>query len=181
MKKLIFCLFAIITTIAAFSQTDSIPKNEQGNYEYSDVVQVDSASAQKLYSNAKIFSVTAFKSGKDVTQLNDENAKTVAGNGTMRVYFKGYLNSGIDYFVKFKLIIQCKDERYKYTFNNFEFAAATARVSFSIPVEDDQRLKHYATNKMKAQLLEQINNNVKQMIQTLKKTMASKTESTQDW
>ena len=99
--KLLLIAFLLIPFVSHY-QSDSIPINADGKYEYSEVVNVDSASAQKLYSNAKIFIVTAFKSGKAVTQLNDDAAKTVAGNGTDQVFTKGLVGSAINKFIKFR-------------------------------------------------------------------------------
>jgi hypothetical protein len=51
MKKLLLFL-SIASSGAASAQETTIPKNENGNYEYSSVIAVDSLSADKLYSNA---------------------------------------------------------------------------------------------------------------------------------
>lgn len=63
MKKLFICLFTVSFAASAFCQSDSIPRNDEGKFEYTEVVKMDSAIAGKLYSNAKLFIVTAFKSG----------------------------------------------------------------------------------------------------------------------
>lgn len=180
MKKLIICLFTATIALPCFSQAD-LPKNADGKYEYSAVVNVDSASADKLYSNTKLFVVDAFKSGKDVTQLNDDDAKTVAGTGSMKIYFKGISMSAVDKFVKFKFFIQCKDGRYKYTFTNFEFAMIGTQLNATVPLEDDNLLKHYVTKNLKVQLFNQVSENMNQLILNLKKTLASQTAITKDW
>lgn len=181
MKKLLICLFTVFTAITAFCQNDSLPRNAQGNYEYTGVVNVDSASADKLYSNAKIFVVDAFKSGKDVTQLNDDNSKTAAGTGSIQIVFKGISMAAVDKFVKFKFFIQCKNGRYKYTISNFQFAMIGTQLNANVLLEDEKRLKHYATKNMRAQLFQEVSMNMDQLIEHLKKDMASQTALTKDW
>jgi hypothetical protein len=166
MNKFLLLLFLLPGKI--FCQTD-IPKNADGNYEYTGVVNVDSASADKLYSNAKLFIVDAFKSGKDVTQMNDDVAKTVAGKGDFKIYYKG-LSGGIDAYVYFKIIIQCKDGRYKYTINHFEY---TSGGRSAISLEDDKNMKHETTKNMKGQVLHQVNDDALALIDELHKHMAS--------
>ena len=174
-------LLITLLPLQSFCQSDSIPKNVLGKYDYTDVVNVDSAAADKLYSNAKIFIVDAFKSGKDVTQMNDENAKTVAGTGTQKIYFKGISLSAVDKFIKFKFFIQCKDGRYKYSISNFELEMIDNRGSSSIPLENEKELKHFVTKNMKAQLMRQVNNSMRKFINDLNKNMSSQTANTKNW
>ena len=83
MKSFLVTSFIMAHYFACGQIADTIPKNVQGMYEYTEVVKVDSCSADKLYSNAKLFIVDAFKSGKEVTQLNDDNTKTIAASGNV--------------------------------------------------------------------------------------------------
>ena len=179
MRKLILLLTLLPLKVLCLS--DSIPKNAEGLYEYTDVVNVDSASAAKLYSNAKLFIVDAFKSGKDVTQLNDENAKTVVGSGTTHIFFKGIMGSAIEKFLSFKIFLQCKEGRYKYTISNFEFIMVGTMVNATIALEDEKRLKHYITKNQVVQLKQQISNNLDILIKDLKNHLSSQTGSTKDW
>lgn len=182
MKKLLFCLFAIILILKGYSQSDSIPKNSEGNYEYSEVVSVDSTSAQKLYSNAKIFVVTAFKSGKAVTQMNDDASKTVAGNGTDQIVTKGLVGSAVDKFILFRILIQCKDGRYRYTITNFKINFTNGVESVTYPLEREKAYnRKILTKKQTAEVYSKLNSDMQLLIEKLKNTMASKTENTQDW
>ena len=176
--KLLLIAFLLIPFVS-HSQSDSIPINADGKYEYSEVVNVDSASAQKLYSNAKIFIVTAFKSGKAVTQLNDDAAKTVAGNGTEQVFTKGLVGSAINKFIKFRILIQSKDGRYKYSITNFEIHFISDAIDRTYALEDSKN--KVLTKKQTVEVFQQLNTDMHSLIAELKKTMASKTESTQDW
>lgn len=169
MKLFLFLLFPSL----AICQTP-IPKNNEGNYEYTAVVNVDSLPADKLYSNGKIFVVQAFKSGKEVTELNDDESKTIAGSGTKRIYFKG-LNAGLEYFIRFKFIIQAKDGRYKYTINDFELTPG------SVALENEKALKHYVTKNLKEQMMNQLSEGMLEFIADLKKNMASQSAATTAW
>ena len=176
MKTFLTAILVLFTT-AAFCQERPLPKNADGNYEYTGVISVDSLSASRLYSNGKLFVVTSFRSGKEVTQLNDEDSKTVAGNGTLKLNFKG-LNAAVDEYVKFRFIIQCKDGRYKYTINNFQLVSPP---SSPVPLENEKALKHYATRNMEEQIFNQVNDDMQNLVAELQKSMAAQSESTKDW
>lgn len=181
MKTLL--LIASLLPFFVLSQTDTLPRNtETGKYEYSDVVSVDSVTADKLYSNAKIFMVDAFKSSKDVTQLNDDVAKTVAGRGTTKIEFKGIGLSGLEKYVRFKVYIQCKENRYKYTFNSFSFSMISSSFSGEKDLEDESYFtKRWLTKKQYQQLMSQVSETMNLLIADLKKHMASQVGSTKDW
>jgi hypothetical protein len=164
------------------SAQDVLPKNVEGKYEFTEVVNVDSANADKLYSRAKIFIVDAFKSGKDVTQLNDDASKTVIGKGIIQISFKSLIGSADKKLVNFKLTIQCKDGRYKYTLTNFVLEMIGPNYNDSAPLEDEERIKkHMLGKKQTAELFDQLNEKIKALITNLKNTMAGKTSSTKDW
>lgn len=89
-------------------------------YTYSAVVNVDSVKAQDLYSRAKIAITKLFNSGKDVTQVEDDNSKQIVAKG----FFEPILNDGIfnREFGKvwFTITIQCKDGKFRYIITDFE-------------------------------------------------------------
>jgi hypothetical protein len=182
MKLLLLTSFIIAHSFASGQSVDTIPKNAQGMYEYTEVVKLDSASADKLYSNAKLFIVDAFKSGKNVTQLNDDNTKTVAASGNDKIITKGFVGSAIDKRVKFRILIQCKDGRYKYTINNFEVSFLSEMVDKTFSLEDEKGFKNkYLTKKQTAELYETLANDMNTLIIDLKNHMSSHSESTQDF
>lgn len=129
MRQISILAFVVFLCITAKAQTDStsavaVNQSESdsktvslpidpstGEVNYTEVVKADSLSADQLYGNAKFFVANAFKSAKDVTQLQDDNAKSVVCKGN----FTGYRGNG---FIDFTLSIQCKDGRYKYSISN---------------------------------------------------------------
>lgn len=182
MKSSLFTFLIIVHLFALGQSVDTIPKNANGMYEYTEVVKVDSASADKLYSNAKLFIVDAFKSGKDVTQLNDDNTKTIAASGNDKIVTKGYIGSAIDKRVRFRILIQCKDGRYKYTINNFEASFFSDMVNKTVPLEEEKKFKNkLLTKKQTVEFYQSLNNDMSALIIDLKKHMASHAESTQNF
>ena len=108
-------LFLLLFPVISFGQS-VIPMNASGVYEYTAVTNVDGASAEKLYSNAKIFIVDAFRSGKRVTELNDDASTTAAGVGNIPIRFRG-INPGGS-FVTFKFLsVSKKSPVFKWLFN----------------------------------------------------------------
>jgi len=172
-----FILLLIFFPLAAFPQKDSLPKNGDGLYEYTEVVNVDSISADKLYSNARLFVVKAFKSGKEVIQLNDDVSKTFAGSGTIPIVFRGLGGMGGSDFVKFKFFIQAKDSRYKYSITNFE-VSAPPRSAIAL---ESEKMKRAYTKNMNKQIIEQVSFSMEKFIEDMKKNMASQTRETKDW
>lgn len=172
-------LLLLLLPSISFAQKDSIPKNANGKYEYSEVEKVDSVSAEKLYSNAKLFIVDAFKSGKDVTQMNDDISKTVAGTGAIKIILRG-LTSGEQY-VTFKINIQCKDGRYRYDFTNFQYDLVYYGDDHYFDLEDAKRIKRNMVGKQYEQTMQQVSDGMKALIAKLKKYMASEADHTKDW
>lgn len=89
---------------------DSITKQIR----FSEVINVENATAQDLYSRGKLFIAQAYKSSKSVTQLNDDAAKIVLIKPVISVLEKSFLSNEIRY-ISYQLRIECKDNRYRYT------------------------------------------------------------------
>lgn len=118
MKQLLF--------IFLFTPFYSMAQNEMDidtlHFNFSEVVSADSVSATTLYSNAKLFIANAFVSAKNVTQLEDENSNTIVVKGLFILPLKNmpYSFSYLKTFTtNFKLQIQAKDNKYKYTLSDF--------------------------------------------------------------
>lgn len=174
MKKIILFV-GLLIPLLTFSQ--SIPKNADGKYEYTEVINVDSETSETLYSHAKMFLVDAFKSGKDVTQLNDDISKTVAGTGAIKIILRG--TSGSQY-VTFKINIQCKDGRYRYDFSRFQYDLVYNGDQY-FDLEDSKMIKRNMVGKQYEQAMQQISDGMKDLIENLKKHMASESNHTKDW
>lgn len=112
MKKTLLSL-TLLFPLLTFSQ--DLPKNANGQIEYSDVVKIDSTDAQTLYSRAKMVIAQTFVSARDVTQLADDNTKSLVVRANIHVVDK----SGDYGRVAFVMTIQCKDGRYRYIITDF--------------------------------------------------------------
>lgn len=88
------------------------PKSKQ--ILFSEVVNVDNATAKELYSRAKLFVADAYKSGKSVTQLNDDEAKVILIKPAIKIRVKDFLVND-DFYVQYQLKIECKDNKYRYS------------------------------------------------------------------
>ncbi len=174
MIRLFYYLIILLPSFS-FAQQNLIPKNEAGNYEYTEVVNVDSATAEQLYSRAKIFVVNAFKSGKEVTQLNDDATKTVAGNGSDKINYKG-LNGLQENVLQFKFLIECKNGRYRYTISNFELVSVYG--GYTTHIENETTMRHISTKGMQKQMFQQMHADMQLLIANLKKSMEAQSK---DW
>ena len=118
MMTLMMCF--LITCVNAQTYDNKWPLNDNGEIEYSEVVNVDSnITANALFSNAKMYLANSFKSFKDVVQNVDESSKSIlikgnfgfscrAGSGMQSIYeVKNHTN--------FTLLIQCKNGKYRYS------------------------------------------------------------------
>lgn len=113
-KYALFALFLPIFAVGQKINPDTL------SFNYTGVVQADSMSAKSLQSRAKLFVAEAFKSAKDVTQMDDPDGGIIMVKGTMAPVIKAPLLGHIEYgYVSFTIKIQVKDGRYKYTFSDF--------------------------------------------------------------
>jgi hypothetical protein len=171
MRRILF----LILLVPFYSTSQDLPKNAEGKVEYVDVIKLDTTHAAALFSNAKIFITNAFKSGKDVTQMEDQEAKTVIGKGNMPVDIKA-LGMAWPGRVDFKITIQCKDGRYKYSFSDFVFnyQAGTKGKAFQYGMEEDD---HKGLNKKQwDNVKQQVDDTITAAVVDLKKQMASSSD-----
>lgn len=160
-------------TSFCFAQ-NTIPVNAAGKIEYTEVIQVDSAAAGQLFSNAKQYFATAFVSAKDVTQLADPDAKTIVVKYMIPVSWKsfGITQSG---FVRPVLTIQMKDGKYRYSFTDllWDYQAGTMGRHYTEPLES----KPGAVNaKQWENIKDQTDLAIRQFIEKLKRSMTAKSD-----
>ena len=114
MKKLILVLFTAFAVSNSYAQSSAI----------TEVVPVEGASKTELYNRAKLWFAKTFKSAKDVIQLDDKENGQIIGNGAISYSapagIPGYNFSGYFYFT---VTVEVKDNRFKYTFENFRHEA----------------------------------------------------------
>lgn len=76
--------------------------------QYSEVIEIPNKTSDQLYRISKEWFAITFKSANDVIQLDDPIEKKIIGKGIKQVNWTENLN------VHFTLIVQFKDNKYKY-------------------------------------------------------------------
>jgi hypothetical protein len=120
--RLFYTLIAIFCITISNAQETRLLKKVRGQVELSEVVTLDSFSAAQLYFNSKLFLADAFHNVRETSQLKDDKAKSVATKGSFPVSITNGYGEEIKAKVVFTLIIQSKENMYRYTLNDFYFA-----------------------------------------------------------
>lgn len=110
---LIICLGSFLSAIS-----QELPKDKNGEIEYSQIIQVDSASDQTLFSRAKLFCAQYFNSSTDVIKLEDSKTFTIVAKGLLNRNYTNPFNKSFGGNVKFTLTIQAKSGKYRYSIND---------------------------------------------------------------
>ena len=114
------CLGALVVlvlaspAVAGDEPLRELPKLESGEWGYQEVVSVDAAEAPELQSRARAWIAAIYRSGKDVTQLDDPSGGTIVAKG----------NFGINLFlgvatINHALTLEFKHGRYRYQLAGF--------------------------------------------------------------
>lgn len=111
---------------------EGFPRDEEtGRYALQDVVTVDGASADELFSRASAWIATVYTSANDVIQLSDKPAGRLIAKGNLENSYMGY-----PAWVEHTLTIEVKDGRFRYVLTGFVFGNG----HWSIDLEDDKKL-----------------------------------------
>lgn len=167
MRTLIACsiLAAVIPLVAAAEQ-DDFPRpprhSETGRFQYQGVAPVEGATSSELYSRAKAWVATAYRSAKDVIQLDDPNAAKLIVRGNFHVAV--YTN---DAWIRHTLTVEVKDGRFRYTLTDFVFDNGY----WSVPLEEEKKF----TGQRK-KLFGQVIAQAEATIVDMKKSMSSSSE-----
>jgi hypothetical protein len=179
MKKLIVMLLTLI----------SVYTWGQVPLKYSEVIQVDSVSANELYNRAKLWLASSYNSSKEVLQIDNKNDGQIFGKALFVYKPTVFVSSeqikgNIDYAIS----ITVKDGRYKYEVTNFvhdPIGTGWGKLSFGLITTDAQcpnppsRSTGWC-NKVWADIKDQIGDNIPALIASLKRGMAKATESEKD-
>jgi len=97
--------------------------------EISEVVQAESISKEKLYNNAKRWTLEKFMTADNIVEFDDENKETILVTGHILMAKHKYLQGLMGYIVNtdrntltFKMRIDLKDNRFKYTISNIQYS-----------------------------------------------------------
>jgi len=163
--KLIATIASVLFTALSFAQ---FPINDKGKIEYTNVVAADSLNATELFGKARLFLSKAFNSGKETTELTDEQNNVVSAKGWAPVYITSL---GVKYEQQlwFSFTIQCKAGRYKYTIDNVYLVSKGTKQSNEYYFENGKGA--WFSNKQWDSVKEQADNILKSLIADLKKNM----------
>jgi len=119
MKKLL--TFILLTTVVVCSHgqeklLDILPLND-GVVTYTNVIQVDEVKKEELYSRAKKWFATTYKSSKDVIQLDDKENGEIVGKGNFKITYYAR-----DPIVNHTITISVKDGRFKYVITDLVYS-----------------------------------------------------------
>ena len=113
------CTFIVaICCFSTFAQS-LLPLDEHKKIQFVEVVKVDSLDGQILYAHAKSWLLT---SGYHITSSPQDSlsGKLIATND-IAVYARGYMFKKLHGKIVYTTIIEVKENKYRYTFNNFVF------------------------------------------------------------
>lgn len=140
----------------------------------SEVVFVDSSTAQQLFGRATIAYTVIFKSANDAVDGIDQGEKIIIAKGTFNA--KPMLIGGYKYFFSFTMTTSCKDGRYKYSIDdldyNYQAGTETRLIQTNYSSEKCKGLTGKQWEKVKAVA----KSTVESIVQELKNQM-SKTEN----
>ena len=178
--KCIFSVLLVLLPLCLQAQDTLLPVNANGVIEYTEVILVDSATEQQLYSRGRLFIANAFKSATDVIKLEDPASFTVVTKGNLPRFYSNPLNKTQGGYVSFKFTVQCRAGRYKYSVTDLihkQSAISTIHdsgglLTNEIPDCGRLNLRLKAWKRIKAQT----DHDIKLFINELKQTMAGKTE-----
>jgi len=112
--KLLYLTFLFFLSLMSNAQVN-LPLNDKGEVEYSEVVNVDSVSADELYNRAKLFIADMFVSARSVIQHDDAANKQILDKGNISADYSWNPLSNCPAHVDFTFTIFFKDNKYKYS------------------------------------------------------------------
>lgn len=133
MKRILFLDLALLFVIAVYSQNYEFPKNADGEYEFSEVVE-SNLSKGTLFANATSWAMKFYEEDgyKNVVQLESE----LEGRLVIKDYdvvIDGYEVKNKSNFrtvkVYYTLTIDCKDNKYRYVINEIKIKSPSSRFS----------------------------------------------------
>ncbi|WP_028982151.1 DUF4468 domain-containing protein [Sporocytophaga myxococcoides] len=119
MKIFIFITITLLSFKASFAQ-DNLPKDQNGKITYTDIIVDSGASVQQLYIQAKNWIYKHHQSTSKSIELDSAEGKVMA-KGYYLVYNKGVVSKQVHGAIKYNVLIEVKDNKYRYNFSDFVF------------------------------------------------------------
>lgn len=119
MNRIIALLILCTASISSMGQFKHPLPTVDNEINFNDVVTVDSVRKDELYARTKLWFADAFKSSKDVIQLDDRENGIVLGKGAIQRR-EGGLSNVVKTW-RFTVKIQIKDGKYKANIYNIDY------------------------------------------------------------
>ncbi len=184
MKKTVFLHIVLLTAWSAIAQKPSklevpnLPIDERTQLvTYQDVVTMEGASADTLYNRAMNWVKSFYKNTNEVIKNADSTKGVIEMRSNVRIFSKQkdgtMLPKNVVYY-NFKL--ECRDGRYRYTLTNFNERAASAA-----PIENWFKTDSPYWSSSQYEWLNQIDSQVKELINSLEEGMLPKEIFEDEW
>lgn len=102
-----------------------------GRITFQAVVAAEGVSADDLYSRAKLWAATTYRSAKTVVDLEDRDAGRLMVKGRMTIPYAGL--SSMD--IRYQVLVEVKDGRFRYTLTDLELVGTGGSPTASTPFE----------------------------------------------
>lgn len=176
-------IILLISNVLGQKNAPNLPiDSSSGKITYTEVVYVDSlANKQELFSRAREWFAKAYKSSTNVLQMEDKENGKLVGKALIKVYFKAFI--GNQYFpggyINYTISIYIKDGRYKYEITDFYHTGDNNNIPDGGACEKlITATKGFGGNSYKKTyllFLYQMDDNIKELIGTLKTALSTKT------
>lgn len=176
--KIIFIACLLTLSFVANAQVNFPVDSVTNKISFTKVMQLDSTSKKEIYNRAKDYIIYAYRSANDVIQLdNFEDGKIIA-KGYSEFLGGWVFGNAMDGKVWFTLIIQMKDNKYRYEITNIVHEGYPGRGSFG-PLENlDMRSRPFAwTKKVMEKFRQRIYTDILLVVTTLEKQMQNPTST----
>lgn len=173
----------IAATLPAWAQIiDELPKDEAGKLNFNEVVQVDSSSREQLHFKAKQFFADAFKSAKDVIQMDDKDAGILIGKAWSMIYIK-IAGNPVPIRMGYTIKIQTREGRYKVEVYDLSYDGSTGITGYPEQVFDKNT--YFKSNGKARDVNEKYKNEtvatVNSIFDELQSVMKKKSRAKDDW
>jgi hypothetical protein len=135
MKRTVGILAAFLCAALVFGQQPSLvlttapaptPVPTPGPLQFQEVVPVEDATRDQLYDAALVWFPSAFKSGKDVLQVQNKEAGMLVGTGVERYEPAIFISSSCTRGeLRYRITVEVKEGRYRYTIDGFTHEGGT--------------------------------------------------------
>lgn len=118
MSSFALCLLAGLLLAASVAGAQALPLDEAGRVAFAEVVPADSLRAGLLYGHARAW---LRRRGYDVAEADSAAGRLVASHA-FGVYDHGYVTKRLHGKVRYRLVVEVKEGRYRTQFIDFSFA-----------------------------------------------------------